>query len=258
MWWYIIPGAIGLAALGAIAYIVRRAIPRLVVIDVSTIAHERDAERKQAIILGRADRLRAELMNKARLWARPKGKQAAEAFRRLYRHAVDLEKKHRRLGPATSGTAGTELSRALVLEGTGLVREGKPREAEQKFIEAISANPKHAKAYEELGRLYVKEKQWQEAAEAFRFLLKMDPNDTSAHANMGELAMAEGLPAEAKRHFTKAVSLKPGNPQLQSLLLEAAVAAKDKETALKAFARIKELAPRFPRLMDLENMIKAM
>jgi|GEM_PF-751310 len=258
MWWYFIPGTIGLLALVAIGFIVRRAIPRLIVIDVSTIAHERDAERKQAIILGRAERLRAEMFQKARIWLRPKTKQAVEAFRKLYRHAVDLEKRYRHLGPATHAVAAQEDARLLVEEGVTLVKQGNLREAEQKFIEAVSANPKYAKAYEELGRLYVKEKQWQEATEAFRFLLKMDPKDTSAHANMGELAMAEGLPVEALKHFQKAVELKPANPQLQSLLLDAAVAAKDKDLALKTFSRIKELAPQFPRIPELEDKIRAM
>jgi tetratricopeptide (TPR) repeat protein len=258
MWWYLIPGAIGLAALVAAGLIVKRAFPRLVVIDVSTIARERDAERKRQIVAERAERLRAELVQRARVWLRPRLKAFGEWFKRTYRHAVELEKKYRHLGSAAPEGSVQETARKLVEEGAAFTKLGRSREAEQKFIEAVSVFPKCVKAYEELGRLYVRERQWSEAAEAFNFILKLDPRDASAHANMGELAMAQGLPIEAVARFSRAAELKPGNPQLQSLLLDALVAAKDKERAVKVYARLKELAPQFPRIADFEERIRTM
>lgn len=259
MWWYIIPGTIALLALGVIGYVVRRAFPRLVIIDVQTIAGERDAERKRQIVIERAERLRATFFLKVRSWLRPRLKLFGERFMVVYRRALELERRYRAMGARQAGSAGRDqAARDVIEQAVVLAKEGRPREAEQKFIEAISLSPKNVKAYEELGRLYVREKQWQEAGEAFGFILKKDPSDASAHANMGELKMAQGDVTGAIAYYEKAAALKPANPQLQALLLDAALAAGNKDLSVRVFAKLKELAPQFPKIADFEERIRTM
>jgi tetratricopeptide (TPR) repeat protein len=260
MWWYLLPGIIAFFCLATLAVVAWRVFPRLVIIDVATIAHERDAERKQQIILDRAERLRLSMMRKLKAHLRPLIRAAHGTFERWYAQAIELERRYRHIGatPAAASIAVREQADATVAAGLALFKAGKVQEAEQKFVEAISIQPKCTKAYESLGRLYVQERQWDEAFEAFQFLLRMDANDASVYANLGELAVAQGNTTAAIAHFEKAVSLKPANPQLQALLLNAAIEAKQKELARATFGRLKEISPQFPRLAEFEERLRTM
>lgn len=260
MWWYLLPGGIGFFSLAVIGIIVWRVFPRLIVIDVATIAHERDAERMQQILLDRAERLRLSIVRKFRARFRPLIRAVHVTFERWYAQAIELERRYRHIGatPAVASVAAREQAEATVAAGLSLFQAGKIREAEQKLIQAISIQPKCAKAYESLGRLYIAERQWNEAAEAFRFLLRMDANDASAHANMGELAVAQGKSTDAIPHFERAVALKPANPQLHALLLDAAIQTGQKELARATFGRLKEVGPQFPRLSEFEERLRTM
>lgn len=257
MWWYLIPAGIGLCALVIIAVLLYRAFPRLIVIDVKTIASERDRDRKHQIILERAERLRASLFHRAEASLRPRIKAMSETVLTWYKKAVEFEKQHRHVG-VSEGSGDANVAHTLVEEAKAFAKVGSAREAEEKYIQAIAMAPRHAKAYEELGRFYVAEKQWDEAAEAFQFLLKMDVNDASAHANIGELAMAKGEIANAIPHFLKAVEIKSANPRLQALLLEAAIQSGQKDLAVQTFAHLKELAPQYPSAVDFEERIRRM
>ncbi len=260
MWWYLLPGIIGFLSLAALGIVAWRVFPRLIIIDVATIAHERDAERKQQILLDRAERLRLSMVRKLQAHLRPLFRAAHETFERWYSQAIELERRYRHIGatPAIASVAVREQADASVAAGLALFKEGNIQEAEHKFIEAISIQPKCTKAYESLGRLYVQERQWNEALEAFQFLLRMDANDASAYANLGELAVAQDNVTEAIPHFEKAVALKPANPQLQALLLDAAIEAKQKELARATFGRLKEISPQFLRLSEFEERLRTM
>lgn len=257
MLWILVPGVTAVLALAVMLFLLWRALPRLVIIDVRTIAQERDSARKKAIILERAERLLSSLFRRLKKKIVPAFKLLRRHFHSWYERAVELEKRYRRLG-SSAESARPPVGQSLLSEGSALAAQGKTKEAEQKFIEAISLNPKDTRAYEELGRLYVRLGQWKEASEAFDFLLRLNPEDASVHANLGEMEMAKGDVSSAIGHFEQAVALKPANPQLISLLLDAAIAVRRKDLVLRVFARLKEVSPQYPRLADFEERIRRM
>lgn len=261
MLWFLIPGIVmGLAVLALAALVVRK-FPELVLIDVKTIARERDLAIKRGIIHRRARRFVVDMMHRTRTNLRPLQEGAARRLRQWYTRASELERKHRKIGMASG--SGEKVSserrvREIMDAADNLLKNGKVSEAEAKYIEVISMNPKYVKAYESLGRLYMRERQWKEAEETFSFLLKLDSKDASVLANLGELATARGDMKMALNRFQSAVELKPANPKYLDLLLEGAITAGDRDVARETFARLKEVNPENQKLAEFETRIREM
>lgn len=260
MLWFLIPGiAIGLAVIG-LAILVVRKFPELVLIDVTTIARERAARVKSGIVAARAERLSHRWSTRLRVAVAPSITGVQAAVKRLAARAAELERRGRKTG-VTAGAGEKTAERQtkeLMEQAQALARAGKTSEAEAKYIQVISLAPKYVKAYEELGRLYLREKQWKEAEETFRFLLKLDPQDASVLANLGELETARGDLEKALARYRAAVKLKPSNPKYLDLLLEAAIAAGDRDQARETFARLKEANPENRKLGEFETRIREM
>lgn len=260
MLWFAIPGVVTVLALIALAVLVIRKFPELVLIDVATIARERDASVKKGIITGRAARLSKDWGVRAKTAISPATTAMRSAVRNLAARAADLEQRYRHIGMAAgSGEKVADRQiRELMEQAREMARAGRSSEAESKYIQVVSINPKFVKAYEELGRLYLREKQWKESEETFRFLLKLDPKDASVLANLGELETAQGKHVEALVHYQAAVALKPANPKYLDMLLEAALTAGNRDVARETFARLKEANVENNKLADFETRIREM
>lgn len=260
MLWFAIPGVVIGLALIALAVLVIRKFPELVLIDVATIARERDASVKKGIITGRAERLSKNWAVRAKGAVTPAAAAVRTAVKGLAARAADLEQRYRRIGMAAGSgeKVGDRQIRELMDQAREMARAGRSSEAEAKYIQVVSINPKFVKAYEELGRLYLREKQWKEAEETFRFLLKLDPKDASVLANLGELETARGEHAAALIHYQAAVALKPANPKYLDMLLEAAIVAGNRDAARETFARLKEANPENKKLGEFETRIREM
>ena len=241
------------------AGIVVRRFPEIVLLDVESISRAREREVKHELLQQRAGRIVNRVASQITAVIRPLIRLAIAGGSNAYDSVMALERKWRTVGAGATKLASTdERLRLLTEEAESLSRQGKAREAERKYIEAISVNPKYVKAYENLGRLYVREKQWIEAEESFQFVLKLDPNDASAHANLGELEAARGDLPSAVAHFKEAVARKPANPKYLDLLLEAAIITSDRDLARGTFARLKETNPENQKLDELKRSIEAL
>lgn len=254
---YLIPAILLLASLGTLAFIAIKKFPALVIIDVATIAKEREARLKHAILLEHASRIEKSIIRELKLLLRPVGALLKRLIHRGYARALELERRYRH---AAVGTIHHRLlptsPKKMMEEAERAERRGATEEAEHLMIEVIKADPKNAKAYEKLGRLYQRNRQYKEAAESFDFALKLNPQDASAHANVGELTLAQGDLETALKEFQAAVAIKPANPRYLNFLLEAALAKGDRDLARGAFVRLKAVNPENQRLAELEGKIK--
>ncbi len=261
MLWFVLPGVVFALATLAMGALVVRKFPELVLLDVSTIARERDLDIKRGIIHRRARRISVDVLRRAAEQLRPVQEAARARLRRWYSRASELERKHRKIGMASGSgekIASERRVREIMDAADMLLKNNKVSEAEAKYIEVISMSPKFVQAYESLGRLYLRERQWKEAEETFSFLLKLDPNDASVLANLGELATARGDVKRAMERYQSAVVLKPANPKYLDLLLEGALAAGDRDVARETFVRLKEVNPENQKLPEFETRIREM
>lgn len=243
-----------LGSLAGIGATIVRKFPRLVLLDVESITSEREKRVKYELVRNRLERAGRETATRVRRGLRPLARVLLSWFRALYDRVLELERRHRSAG----GDVRLLRIKSLIKEARELAGKGDYRDAERRYVEVVSIDPKFAKAYEELGRLAVQEKRWKDAEEAFVFVLKLNPEDASAHANYGELETARGNVRAAVLHFEDAVRRKPASPKYLSFLLEAAIMAPNRDLARETFGRLKEVNPENQKLPQLEQKIREM
>ena len=256
---YIIPAILLFISLGALAFIIIRKFPALVLIDVETIAKERDARVKKAMLTEHAARIEQAAVREIKLALRPLLALIKKAIQAGHERILELERKYRHAAASAVGSRLLPKSvKKMMEEAESLERRGSINEAEQALVEVIKAEPKNAKAYEKLGRLYQRNRRFAEAEESFAFALTLNPEDASVHANLGELAQVKGDARAALEHFQAAVAIKPSNPRYLDFLLEAALGLGERDLARGVFVRLKDVNPENQKLAAFEQRIKDM
>lgn len=90
-------------------------------------------------------------------------------------------------------------------------REGRLAEAATCYRNAISINPNHSNAHNELGCLLERQGELDEAYASFRKAIALDPNHVNAHNNLAMLLGRQGKLDEARISLQVALALDPGH-----------------------------------------------
>jgi len=99
---------------------------------------------------------------------------------------------------------------AIVLGGLTIRRNMDYRTEEAIWSDTVAKGPGNARAYGNLGHVYIEAGRWQEAIAASTEELKIDPDYRGdAHLNLGRALTELGRPAEAMPYFTEALRRKP-------------------------------------------------
>lgn len=179
----IIPLAIILLALAVIIYIILRRLSHVSTIDTSTIPAEMIQKTKTKILDERLKRKFSGLGKKLGSMfggvSRKVGGRLEETKGRLESMKKDMEKAPVEMKPEPVQAAP--------------VKE-KFEDAEQRFIDVISHDPKNTDAYLGLADLYLENMKYPEAIETFRYLHKLMPDSASISA---KLSQAEDLQKQA-------------------------------------------------------------
>ncbi len=257
----IITLAVGVLML--LAIIIRK-LPQLRILD-STQQKSSERKLKTDIIRGRIERAQkrhAEVVTKTVI--NPVGGAIQNAFRRFAGKLTAVERAYQEKSKAADKTkkSAAVLDR-IVSDAKALVSKGDLGKAEKMFIEVITNNPKHKKAYEALGRLYQKQKEFKTALETFLFLHKLSPKDASVLASLGEVEMELGKKQESLGYFEKAIELRPKNPKYLDMITDAAIKCGDAYKAQEFLDRLtkvnksnKKIEKFQERIHELRSMIK--
>lgn len=126
---------------------------------------------------------------------------------------------------------------ARILEGMGHLYQkmGKPQEAEQKLLEAVSANPRYVKAYQTLSDHYQNIGNRDGAREALEQAVRISPRNPDRQTALGQLYLQEGKADRARQAFTKAVQVDPRNVERRMEIGEAFLATGMAEDAAATF-----------------------
>jgi len=176
--------------------------------------------------------------------------------------------------PAIPASAKAE---ELYEAGIAALRNGNFRAAAELLDRVVQLEPKHKRAWNDLGRAYSVQSQWakaveafrrqlevnpyddqanlllglvygqqqkyEEAVEALRKQLELNPLDAQAHATLGLVYVEWRKFAEAVPELEKAVTLAPENAGLYVGLGHAYLSLDQGDKALEAFDKAVELAP---------------
>ncbi len=251
--------AVIFVGLAVIAYVLIRRLPSVALIDAKTIPVDKAAKKKEEII---AERIVRKVMKRSlpfRKFFAAAWDWLRERFRALAHKAFELERRSEHLARSQwdALTASTRMH-LLAREADKLVKEEKYVEAEKKYIEALSIEPKNPKLYEKLGRLYMRNKNYDQARDTLRFASRLSPNDASVVASLGEVAFARGEFSDAVTYFQHAVSLRPRSPRYLDFLLEACIIGGNRACAKETLAQLAAVNPENAKLGEFDRRIQGM
>jgi tetratricopeptide (TPR) repeat protein len=248
------------SALAAILIVVARKVPQLRMIDVESIPRERVKKIKEQIILQKFERVGAEKLGSMAKAARQGVTVASKIGRRAVQKLYALEQYYQKLKHAASegGHAiDPETVKRLLDEAEELVSQEEYIPAEKRYIEIISHNPKHVKAYEGLGNLYLANKQFAQARETLQFTLRLSPDDPSVYMSLAEVEEGEGNQRKATEYYRKVVELRPSNPKFLDRYIESAFASGMLDDARRGVGLLKEANPENQKISEFEERLRA-
>lgn len=106
----------------------------------------------------------------------------------------------------------------LCLLGASLMRQRKPRDAEEPLRTAISMFPEFTRAHEELGAALMVQGRYEEAVETLRRAVDLEPDSASALLKLGRALGALGKGEEADEVFEKSFRLTPHRTEMARAL----------------------------------------
>jgi tetratricopeptide (TPR) repeat protein len=109
----------------------------------------------------------------------------------------------------------------LAWKGEALARLDRLSEAEPLLRAALAKDPKHAYAWNNLGRCLNEKKAWAEACEALDKALLLEPGQPEALFNRGRCLFELKRYRESRDDFRAALALQPGDPVLAENLRQA-------------------------------------
>jgi superkiller protein 3 len=110
------------------------------------------------------------------------------------------------------------------------------------FAKNENVDPIHARAYANLGAIWMKQQAWQQASEAYSKSLKLDPKSADAHYNLGFIYFNSNKNDRAEEEYRKALALDPTLPLAYLHLGQIAWKRGDAAGAMKM---LREGLPRF-------------
>jgi tetratricopeptide (TPR) repeat protein len=256
MLWWLIPTILIVISLVVSLVIVVRKIPQLRIMDVLSLPEEKFRQVKEFLLQQRFQRVAKErfgfLINfGAKAW-----KESSRQGRRLMQKVYSIEQHYRKMQKASAPVSSdAETIRKMMEEAEALVGKEEYFEAEKIYIEILSQFPKHVKAYEALGNLYVLDRKYNQARETFNFALKLKQDDASIHTALGELEMKENNPTLALAEFAKAIEIRPNSPRYLDFFIESAIAAKNVAEAKRGVEKLREVNPDNQKIVDFDERI---
>jgi superkiller protein 3 len=138
------------------------------------------------------------------LYATGKKDDAIEEYRKAIAIDRDYTRAYYNLGAALFDTG--RYSEALGAYMKGL------EPVDKSFAKNETVDPIHARAYANLGAIWMKQQAWQQAAEAYTKSLKLDPKSADAHYNLGFIYFNWNKPDRAEQEYRAALAIDPALP----------------------------------------------
>jgi Flp pilus assembly protein TadD len=197
----------GIAILSFFIVLARR-FPQAAMLDVDTIAAERQKLMKDKLVTARLARGAKAVGARVGATFAPVGKVVSSGAKNMYDRVLSLEKKYqeeRRTLTKPLKEDERVVVAKLVTDAQDLLDEGRYGEAEQAFIKVVAQDARNVSAYKGLARIYLETKQFDQAKETVDFLLKLKPGDAESFAMRSEIAYSRGDLHVAEEEMQKAM-----------------------------------------------------
>lgn len=285
--------AIGIiiVCIGIILYIISKKFPILSSINVESLKKYRHERIKKGLIEDRLKR-KFRLLKLKKIKNGNDVNKKSPILEKFYKYVKNVELKYKeKVHTENPQAEDNEKSKMIIVEDAKkFADEEKFKEAEDKYIEAISLDSKFIAAYKGLAEVYVEMKDYDHAKEIYKYILKMNIEDDSTDDSLGKIASPEGDAKTAEKDYLKTISLnneaasyhvdlgevyittgeydkalkcfqealklEPNNPRNLDAIIEVAIKMEDKELAHNYFKKLKEVNPENEKLEEIANKIK--
>lgn len=242
---------------GLAILIVARRWGEIRLLDPFSIKEEQQRQKREALILKRFNRVRAERFHPVQMVGRQVRRVIADAYKRAFERVQALETFYQNVKSpfASMEPSARDRVRALAIEGRSFLRDQKWADAERVFLEALSIDKMNADAYKGLGQLYLKQKLFSQAKETFEFLLKMKATDDVVYSALAEIAEAEEDETRAEAMRLKAVESSPRQPHRHAELAQYYVGRDDFAKAWPSAKRASDLDSKSVKFLEFSLTI---
>ena len=168
------------------------------------------------------------------LYATGKKDDAIEEYRKAIAIDRDYTRAYYNLGAALFETG--RYSEALAAYTKAL------EPIDKAFAKKENVDPIHARAYANLGAIWMKQQGWQQAADAYAKSLQLEPKSAGAHYNLGFIYFNWNKPDRAEQEYRAALAIDPTLPLAYLHLGEIAWKRGDAAQTVKL---LREGLPRF-------------
>ncbi|MCX6743399.1 MAG: tetratricopeptide repeat protein [Candidatus Parcubacteria bacterium] len=182
-----------LVCLALIVVIVYKKLPLLANFDVGSIPEEKAAQTKTKIMEERMTRKAKVIYAKITPFFKIIFNFSQRKFKVLAEKIKAWEEKYKTKTPKEVLVTKEEFVTFekkidnLLKEAQDLINRESYEEAEKKYIEIISLEPKNVEAYRGLGNIYFSQKQYEEAKQTFSHILKLNKTDSFAIFELAEV-----------------------------------------------------------------------
>ena len=266
---YFIFFAVVIASAIIIIYIVVKKFPNLAVMNVETIAKEKENLVRNRIMLNRLLRKFYNLRKITTNIFQPGVSSLVMSLRDFYQKTIELEKQA--LAQPLKQLDLAQQVKDQLAEIEKLIVAQDFVTAEENCIEVIKLDPRNLEVYKFLTEIYLNKKEYKKARETCRFLLKLLSKTVNSkngvgdkhqlanvYSDLGWIYQLENRYTFALANFKKAVELEPSNPRFLDLLLKISILLKDKNLALQVFSDLKQADPENQKLAEIKSEIDSL
>jgi len=281
--------------LAVVLVVIGKRFPQLTNVDAEALPEQKEAAVKQRLAKEKIHRAVSQKIGSVQRWLRPHQQRLTSAGGKLYQRVLELERSYRKkLEPKTPHEREQvdQKTTSLVWQGRELLAAEKYADAERKFIDAITLDPRDVDAYQALGELYWAQGELDQARETYEYILKLNSDNFNAYSHLGNIALRQGKleaardyhrrsveldtqaaihhlelgsvyrelgnEAEAYECFNKAVGLEPRHPRYLDALLESCILLGKKGEAQELLQRLTEVNPDNQKLGELSERVTAL
>jgi len=263
-----------------ILFVLIKKLPKLKVLDVNTVPEEKSAKVRNRILVDRMKRKTDVSKAVFHKVGTPFWNICKNVCGKISKRFRDLEKKYQKEAGNTGGSTTDIKGRinSLMAETESFFKAEKYKDAEKKYIEIITLDPKNLKAYKGLGEVYINLKEYKQALETYIFVLKLEQKSgkavakqgkegqkintftnahelADAHIDLGEVYQMMEKYKEAMNHYKKALAFEPNNPRNLDQMIELSLIVKEKDLGLEMIARLEKTNPENQKLREYKDKV---
>lgn len=269
MIYYFIPLVVIIISFLIIFFIIIKKLPSLAVINIESIAQEKESKVRNRLITERLARKFFSLKKILTEIFTPLLENIIELGHKFYQIINELERENlKKIQPLKTIDLNQEIKEKLAM-AEKFFTDQDLTQAEDTCISVVGLDAKNLEVYQILVNIYLAKKEYKKARETCRYLIKLliksgaeeETSDkkhqlANGYADLGWIYQMERKNNYALSNFSKAVGLEPVNPRFLDLLLKISIILKNKKLARQAFSDLKKADPENQKLEELKAEIE--